>query len=351
MIVKNEEKRLPRCLECVKHLVDEIIIVDTGSEDNTKAIALSYTDKVFEFEWIDDFSAARNFAFSKATQQYIMWLDADDVIGYADQNKLRDLKKRLGNGRAKMVMAGYQFLGPDGKPNFKYMRERIFKRTEGYKWQDPVHEFIPYIAEAWREEFSVTHLPDPKPKSDRNLRIYKSLIVTNNKLTQRQQYYYARELYEHGHYVLALAELNEFLKMPNCQNDDKIDACLMISRIRQINGNHIEAMSALFDTFKYGLPKPDIACEIGYLWMHFENWKHAAFWFKMAYSYEDNNGVGFYNPDCKEFIPAIELVVCYSNMKDYKEADEWLQKAAEFKPTHSSVQHNREFLKQYLETI
>ena len=66
MIVKNGERILARCLDSVKDLVDEIIIVDTGSADATKRIAAEYTDKIYDFTWIDDFSAARNFAFSKA---------------------------------------------------------------------------------------------------------------------------------------------------------------------------------------------------------------------------------------------------------------------------------------------
>ena len=66
MIVKNEELNLAGCLDCLKAIADEIIIVDTGSTDRTKEIAEQYTDKVYDFEWIDDFSAARNFAFSKA---------------------------------------------------------------------------------------------------------------------------------------------------------------------------------------------------------------------------------------------------------------------------------------------
>ena len=81
MIVKNEEKVLARCLDSVKDLVDEIIIVDTGSGDKTKAIAASYTDKIYDFTWVHDFSAARNFAFSKASCEYIYSADADEVTG------------------------------------------------------------------------------------------------------------------------------------------------------------------------------------------------------------------------------------------------------------------------------
>ena len=65
MIVKNEQDILARCLDSYAGTYDELIIVDTGSTDNTKEIAAHYTDKIYDFEWINDFSAARNFAFSK----------------------------------------------------------------------------------------------------------------------------------------------------------------------------------------------------------------------------------------------------------------------------------------------
>ena len=67
MIVKNEETVLSRCLDSIASLVDEIIIVDTGSTDKTKSIAAKYTTHIYSFSWIDDFSAARNYSFSKAT--------------------------------------------------------------------------------------------------------------------------------------------------------------------------------------------------------------------------------------------------------------------------------------------
>ena len=95
MIVKNEEKHLARCLDTVQDLMDEIIIVDTGSVDRTKEIAARYTDRIYDFAWIDDFSAARNFAFSMAGCDYIYSADADEVLDEENHEKFRLLKENL----------------------------------------------------------------------------------------------------------------------------------------------------------------------------------------------------------------------------------------------------------------
>ncbi len=80
MIVKNEEEHLAKCLDNIKNHMDEIVIVDTGSEDRTKEIAREYTDKIYDFEWCDDFSKARNFSLSKASNDWVLILDADEVV-------------------------------------------------------------------------------------------------------------------------------------------------------------------------------------------------------------------------------------------------------------------------------
>lgn len=84
LIVKNEEARLEKCLAAIKRVLDEvpgeIVVVDTGSTDGTVEIAKKYTDKVYDFEWIDDFAAARNFGLSKCSGEWFMYLDADEVL-------------------------------------------------------------------------------------------------------------------------------------------------------------------------------------------------------------------------------------------------------------------------------
>ncbi|MGQ9866362.1 MAG: glycosyltransferase [Pseudanabaenaceae cyanobacterium] len=91
-IVKNEERNLPRCLDSVKDWVDELVVVDTGSTDRTVAIAEGYGARVGYFAWIDDFAAARNAALALATQDWVLVLDADEVLVVRDEG----WRERLG---------------------------------------------------------------------------------------------------------------------------------------------------------------------------------------------------------------------------------------------------------------
>lgn len=135
MIVKNEEAVLNSCLHDVSSFADEIIVVDTGSIDKTREIALRYTKNLYNFSWCDDFSAARNFSFSKATGDYIMWLDADDRIDEENCRKINDWKA---HGSGKLILAGYDRPENGGV----YIYPRIVKRDAGFLWKSIIHEHL-----------------------------------------------------------------------------------------------------------------------------------------------------------------------------------------------------------------
>ena len=157
MIVKNEELTLARCLNSVKDFVDEIIIVDTGSTDETKNIAKQFTDKIYDFKWCDDFGKARNFSFSKARGKYLMWLDADDVIDKKDLKKLIKLKPLL-SGEVDFYMFKYNIAFDEcDKPTFTYYRERIIKNNINAKWKGFIHEAIAPFGEIKYLDISVQH--------------------------------------------------------------------------------------------------------------------------------------------------------------------------------------------------
>lgn len=125
MIVKNEEDVLSRCLSSVQGLVEEMVVVDTGSTDSTKEVARKFTDRVFDFPWAEDFSQARNFSFSQATQQFCLWMDADDVIDPEYRQGFLELKQVLPLQTDVVMLPYHAAFDEGGRPVLTYYRERL----------------------------------------------------------------------------------------------------------------------------------------------------------------------------------------------------------------------------------
>lgn len=141
MIVKNEEESLARCLDSVKNIVDEMIIVDTGSEDSTVKIAASYGAKVFHYKWNDSFADARNFSLSKAECDWILVMDADDELVKEDVNKLQELINDR-NAADVYYMKTLCFTGevPDLSNTVLNMNVRLIRNGLGYHFEGNIHE-------------------------------------------------------------------------------------------------------------------------------------------------------------------------------------------------------------------
>lgn len=139
MIVKNEENYLRECLESVNDIVDEIIIVDTGSTDSTLEIAAEFDSKIFNYEWKNDFSAARNFALSKSTGEWILYLDADERL--SDDSK-KELLQKINSKENLGINCIINNLD-DYKNSPKLMKYiRLFKNNENIKFTNKAHEQI-----------------------------------------------------------------------------------------------------------------------------------------------------------------------------------------------------------------
>jgi GT2 family glycosyltransferase/Flp pilus assembly protein TadD len=141
MMVKNEENNIADCLACVRDLVDEMIVVDTGSTDRTKEIATAMGAKVFDFPWVDSFSAARNEGLRHASGEWVFWLDADDRLDEANREKLRALFGKLGREQAAYVM-DCRCLEAPPRSDTVVNHVRLFRRDPHLRWTHRVHEQI-----------------------------------------------------------------------------------------------------------------------------------------------------------------------------------------------------------------
>lgn len=346
MIVKNEEENLPRCLNSVIGLVDEIVITDTGSTDGTIEIAKKFTDKVYKFEWIDDFSAARNFSFSKATMQFCMWLDADDVIEPQEREKISALKESLSLDTDIVMMRYHAAVDESGQPSLTYYRERIIRRNAGFCWKGAVHETIHPAGKVVYCEAAIAHKKISVSDPERNLRIYERLISENKSLSPREKFYYGKELAERGRDEDALAVLRPFLSESGGWVENKIEACRVMSRCFGKSGNETEQLSVLLQSFCYGQPRAEICCDIGEIFFRRQDYSTAAYWYRQALACPryDTDG-GFVIPDCYGYIPSLQLCVCMYRLGDFYAAEKYNTAASKFKPDSQACIYNKSFFK------
>lgn len=139
MIVKNEEQYLPGCLESVKDVVDEIVIIDTGSTDKTLEIAKEFNAKIYHFKWIKDFSAARNFALSKSTGNWILYLDADERI---EKKSIKEIQRLTNNNKKLGINCIINNLDDNKSAPTLMKYVRLFRNSKNISFVGKAHEQI-----------------------------------------------------------------------------------------------------------------------------------------------------------------------------------------------------------------
>lgn len=344
MIVKNEEDTLANCLQTIADLVDEINIVDTGSTDNTKDIALRYTPNVFDFEWINSFSAARNFAFSKATMDYILILDADDVLLEEDRQKFKKLKETLNPSIDAVMMLYNTGVDDNGRITLSYYRERLCLRERNFQWMEPVHEYLAISGNIIHSDIAVTHKKIHATEAGRNLKIYEGLIAAGKVLSPRGLYYFARELYYAARYKEAIGYFNAFMDSGLGWIEDIISTCYLLSKCYFALNDSKNRLKSLLRSMEYDLPRAEVCCEIGYYYKALRDYKKAFFWFELAMKLQKPLGkLGFSWHDYYDYIPSIELCVCCDKLGMLDEAIRYNELAGTYKPNNPSVEYNRKY--------
>ena len=344
MIVKNEEERLPHCLCSVQGAVDEIVIVDTGSTDATKAVAARFTDRVYDFAWRDDFSAARNASMAYATKPYILWLDADDVLERSEREKLIALKHRL-DGTVDAVMMPYHYAHrEDGSPTLVFERERIVRRGAGFTFAGVVHEAMAVSGNVLHEDIVVTHTGEHGASSTkRNLAIYEAWLKKGMTLNARDQYYYARELMACAQTERAERAFAAFLDGPGWV-ENRIDAYIARGSCLMQLGRGEEARESCMRALMLGVPRAEALCALGDALMAEEAYEAAAFWYRAAMQAEKPAfSGGFISEDAYGYIPAMQLCVCYDRMGRTQEAAAMNERALLLHPGDRAAMSNRAY--------
>lgn len=353
MIVRDEEMVLARCLNSVKDVVDEIIIVDTGSADNTKAIAHKFTDLVYDFSWINDFSAARNVSFSKASMDYCMWMDADDLLPDAEREKLLQWKlQQTPSSLPDIVMMKYATaFDTSHHPSFLYYRERLIRRGRGFVWKGRVHEAITPKGQIEYLDIYLEHQSTKTSYSQRNLQIYEEMKASGLPFDARDQFYYARELYYHGQYESSLTNFSQFLTLPNAFVENQVEACRIAAYCCYPLQDENRALSFLLKGLSYRVPSGELCCDLGKHYMDRQQFDEAVFWYLAAlHAPQKTENGGFVSKECYGYLPCLQLSVCYDRMGHLENALKYHKMAGTYNPTGELyLKNNLYFLQKNLE--
>jgi glycosyltransferase involved in cell wall biosynthesis len=243
MIVKNEEGALPACLESIKGIWDELIIVDTGSTDKTTQIATQYGAQVHHFAWCDDFAAARNESIAHAKGSWVLWLDADDVILPEDAVRLRALCVKLAQKAHSLLIKSSADGGNTGSV---FNQIRLFPNHKGVHFEGRIHEQIlpslnaaNIVVEFHTIKIIHTGYADPelvKKKHERNLKLMLEDVNTNPATTTAVRLWsIAGSYHDLGNWETAIEWYQKSLEMAERKGNDphvktlapvKIAACL-----------------------------------------------------------------------------------------------------------------------------
>lgn len=216
MIVKNEEDCIAQCLNSIKDLVDEILIVDTGSTDSTIEICQSFNSKIERFKWNGSFADARNYSIEKATGDWIIWLDADEELDKSAQNKIREGTHFDEYDVITVNLINYHGDDMDINNTTNIAHTRLF-RNNGIKFINKMHECLDLKKVS---EKRIGHLDvnlhhygylntfvKKKGKSERNLMMLKKQIKEGENVYWAY-YFIALEYYKEQKYQEALEQVN-----------------------------------------------------------------------------------------------------------------------------------------------
>ena len=327
MIVKNEERVLARCLDSIADLMDEIIIVDTGSTDATKEIAKRYTEQVYDFQWVDDFSAARNFSFSKATKEYIYVADADEVLDEENRTKFLQLKRALLPEVDVVQMYYANQMQFNTTYNYdKEYRPKLYKRVRHFVWEDAIHESVRLDPVVYDSEIAILHLPENNHGA-RDFAAFEKMIKKGVRLSRKLHNMYARELFITGNtkdFIEAKEYFLEAILDTERSLEEIKEAALVLAKVFRLEKHTGEF-------FKYVMkdivtePSSEACCELGLYYLEQQDYQEASNWFLNAMT----NAAPSLTIQSQNKIPKEGLEICYKklaeNTKDKKLAEQYIE--------------------------
>jgi len=334
MIVKNEEDNIVQALDSINEIADEIIIVDTGSTDKTIEYCRSYPQAVIFEKTFNPFhfGEARNYSFSKCTGDWILWIDADDIV--ENPEGIKELIKRdnkLVNGYS--AIYNYAF-DKSGLCTSRHWKERLVKNDGSLKWEGVIHEAMTPNREVnilKTDKFSIKHCKDDadwKRSSQRNYNIVRTWVNDNDldAADPRNILHLANALLGLGEYDQAFQYFEEFTTRSGWDAEIYIALHRMAVCARALKKYEV-ALNCEFQALTVDPKVRDAYIGIGQTYMELEKWEKAEHWLKLSFSKETQKEAQIHNPSEYSFNPWWFLAHVYTNMAIEGAGEEYVDAA------------------------
>jgi glycosyltransferase involved in cell wall biosynthesis len=354
MIVKNEERTLGRCLDSVRGVFDEIVIVDTGSTDHTKTIAASYGAKIYDFAWCDDFSAARQYALDRATGDWVVWLDSDDVVEGAEH-----IRTRVERAPAELKQFLWRYVtawDSTGEPTFSYWRERCVRNDGTFRWAGVAHEVLVAQSPGPAEhvaEIVVRHHPEPaKPgKAIRNVEILAKHYEANvGAIEPRMLFYLGRELSDTGQIERAIEILEQYDAVSQWI-DERYHGKLLLAHLHAIGRDFDRATEIYFEAMKLLPLWPNAYFGLAAMSYFKQEWRLVAHWTDIGRSLPLSDTLLFVNQQSLDYDWIIHYTNALFNLGKISEALAWTEHALAINPADPMHVNNRDFFSKLVEQL
>lgn len=225
MIVKDEETSVESALDSASKVVDDIVVVDTGSTDKTPAIARKFTSRVYTFPWKDDFAAARNFAIEHVRTDWMLWLDADEQLDVTNAKRWQQSFAAKARDADALLIKINNYFGAavDELKMHTYGGFRLLRTAAKLRYKNPIHEHLDVSRDDVRLDYEPVegvlirhfgYMDAPVKQKDKYARNMRLLEKERNRPDYDPwiDYHIAGEYYRQGDYVKAFENVQKSLK-------------------------------------------------------------------------------------------------------------------------------------------
>ncbi len=379
LIVKNEEKFLSDCLESIRSLADEIIVVDTGSLDSTQKIALTFTDIVYSYSWTNDFAAARNYSLLHATGDWIFVIDADEILDSADHSAIRDAMLNSKYDAYQITTRNYTtsssrsyFYPCEANTSFSQgfigwypsLKVRLFRNHQDFHFEGKVHEIIKRSKERSKEvshssntlssytlssdthnniedlqnigylSVPIHHYGEKRGRSDKPQN-YLQLVLAkvNDEPTNAKAYFeLAIQYKELQDFTAAETALRKAITLDSQPIEQEVELALLIQK-QQRYDQSITAYTHVLERLNNDKSKPKLLSE-AYFGLAFSQYKLGDIE-SAIHNFEHALRI---NPSHIE--ACVNLGAMYEKQNKYGSAIAYLKKALTLAPTHARAHYN-----------